>query len=271
MTALLPDPRCPPCEFKHPAHLTKLLSVQLHGQLLPDLPSFLLPHTLDFLFYVYDWTAYQTESPGFCAGRDELSKSIDLQGVWEGFETLLTISLLRPGDNFLDFGAHVGWYSRIAAELGATTDAYECNSENLRLLYLNTQRQLPGKVHIHPGWVSAHTSLAPTDWLSGIRLIKMDMESWENEIVDACERIIRARIPEYILMEVSPIFAPHYPDTVARVLGHGYDCYLIPGAQEHDLADFSRDPLAAVLTHPFTVADISTITQRNVLFVRADR
>jgi FkbM family methyltransferase len=44
-----------------------------------------------------------------------ISEAIFLYGTWEPFETELVRRIVRPGQTFLDIGAHIGYYSLVAA------------------------------------------------------------------------------------------------------------------------------------------------------------
>ncbi len=54
-------------------------------------------------------------------GRDLVTQSILMQGVWEPKVTAFVSSSLAPGNVFIDVGAHVGYYSLLAAPLVGPT------------------------------------------------------------------------------------------------------------------------------------------------------
>ena len=59
------------------------------------------------------------------------------EGIWEPYETSLVLSLLQPGDVFVDVGANIGYFSVIAASVvgeGGTVFAFEPDPDNFRLL-----------------------------------------------------------------------------------------------------------------------------------------
>jgi FkbM family methyltransferase len=49
-------------------------------------------------------------------GRDLVTQTILMTGIWEAQETAFVESNLKPGDVFVDVGAHVGYYSLLAAK-----------------------------------------------------------------------------------------------------------------------------------------------------------
>ena len=81
-----------------------------------------------FPFYVHD-------------DRDVyISEKIRRRGVWEGFETRLMLALLSPGDQVLDIGANIGWYTMAAARcVGASgrVFAFEPDARNFSILSAN--------------------------------------------------------------------------------------------------------------------------------------
>lgn len=69
-----------------------------------------------------------------------ISEKIRRRGVWEQFETRLLLSLLRPGDQVLDIGANIGWYTIGAARrVGAAGHvfAFEPDAHNHAILTAN--------------------------------------------------------------------------------------------------------------------------------------
>lgn len=64
-------------------------------------------------------------------------------GLYERFETSLVKRYLKPGGIFVDVGAHIGYYSVLAASIvgpGGGVYAYEPNPVNVALLRSNTER-----------------------------------------------------------------------------------------------------------------------------------
>ncbi len=69
-----------------------------------------------------------------------VSQRLREHGIWEPYETSLVLSLLRPGDVFIDVGANVGYFSVVAASVvGAqgAVFAFEPDPDNCRLLRAN--------------------------------------------------------------------------------------------------------------------------------------
>lgn len=71
-----------------------------------------------------------------------ISRRIREQGIWEPYETSLLLSLLRPGDVFVDVGANIGYFSVVAASVvGArgVVFAFEPDPANFSLLEHNVR------------------------------------------------------------------------------------------------------------------------------------
>ncbi len=71
-----------------------------------------------------------------------VSRRIREEGVWEPYETSLLLSLLHPGDVFVDVGANIGYFSVLAASVvgeQGTVFAFEPDPNNYRLLCANAE------------------------------------------------------------------------------------------------------------------------------------
>jgi len=68
-------------------------------------------------------------------------------GLYERQETRLVKRLLKPKQVFVDIGAHIGYYTVMAAEIGCEVYAFEPNPESFLLLHENTKDM--ENVHLH--------------------------------------------------------------------------------------------------------------------------
>ena len=69
-----------------------------------------------------------------------VSRRIREEGIWEPYETSLLLSMLRPGDVFVDVGANIGYFSILAASVvgeGGAVFAFEPDPDNFSLLRRN--------------------------------------------------------------------------------------------------------------------------------------
>lgn len=71
-----------------------------------------------------------------------ISKRLREQGIWEAYETELSLKLIKTGDVYLDVGANIGYYSVIASRLVGEQGkvlSYEPDHDNFALLQRNIE------------------------------------------------------------------------------------------------------------------------------------
>ena len=71
-----------------------------------------------------------------------ISPRLRAEGIWEPFETRLIMSLLKPGQVFVDVGANLGYFSVLAASCvgpAGKVFAFEPESDNFNLLRRNIE------------------------------------------------------------------------------------------------------------------------------------
>lgn len=165
-------------------------------------------------------TALYMDTRGYCTGQDDVSRTLELYGVWEKDETAEIASRLNPGDTFLDFGAHIGWFTLLAAKRGCNVHAFEGDLENLELLRQNARLHgVQDLVTAYPVWVDAD---AHVDIPEGpIRLVKIDLEGNDDQAI-RCLSTALDRVEE-IVCEVSPCFNDRYPAMVATLQAAGFE------------------------------------------------
>lgn len=255
------------CQADHPVHLSRTIRINLSGSsVVPDLPETPVDHARRFRMSVWDWERYQNLAGLYCTGQDEVSKAIDMQGVWEGFETRVALEILdsdEPGV-VIDFGAHVGWFTLLALTADRPTLAVEADPENLALLIANAQR-LGKRDLLEPcrAWICKRSHVLIDDG-PRVRLVKIDIEGQDRHAVRVCAPLLQRRLVDYLLIEASPEFpGADTAGLVAELEGFGYAAYLVPTKG----FVFGDDPLADCRTFPATVADIAS--QRTLLVERA--
>ena len=92
--------------------------------------------------------------------------SLDLiaNGIFEPEETESIMSLVKPGDRFLDVGANVGYYTVLVAERVRSTGqvfAIEPNDTNFEILDANTRVwQREGRVRLYRNALSDEAGLS---------------------------------------------------------------------------------------------------------------
>lgn len=169
-------------------------------------------------------TQHYMDTRGYCTGQDDVSRTLELYGVWEKDETATIASKLQPGDVFVDFGAHIGWFTLLAAKRGATVHAFEGDIQNLDLLRENVRMHgVQDLVTAYPVWVDAD---AHVDIPEGpIRLVKIDLEGNDDQAIRCLMPALREGRVEELVVEVSPCFNDRYPAMVAQMCELGYEVY----------------------------------------------
>jgi FkbM family methyltransferase len=155
--------------------------------------------------------------------------------AWEAAETRFLLAALRPGQTFVDVGAHVGYFSVLAARCvgpDGAVFAVEPEARNLWLLRANLARNgctnavvVPSAAHSTPTWMSlaldetnrgGHRLVpygeAETNvWCvrlddilpARVDVVKIDAQGYDHEILDGLERTLAANPHLIVLAELS--------------------------------------------------------------------
>lgn len=233
------------CTYGHPDHPCAIAHVDLTNHKVPDYPKFDAGRFgWKFQLFIYRWPKYDGLT-NYCPGKDEVSRSIGLNGIWEGFETLLFLAALEkagPGVVY-DFGAHIGWYTTLAAFEKRDVCSWEADPthaetliDNIRLNSIGDQVTLMGTL----------APLSPPAQVQPVALLKIDIEGAEDEAIEACRPLLEQRLVEFILIEASPCFADYYPEMIARIMGYGYGCAMVPDKGFGSMESFEEDPVGFV-------------------------
>lgn len=264
------------CQRDHDVHLTRLAFVDLakpHGYNdLPPVPFFLAP---SFDMNVFEWMMYE-EGEGYCPGHDAVSQTIAEEGIWEPAETSLVLDICQsapPDSLILDIGAQIGWYSLLAASQGVNSIAFDADDDPLYLLAssaaLNNwdSRITRETLRVGPG-------TEQMKWSGPIRLAKIDVEGAEDQAIRMLWPLIKSEAIDYILIEISPVFADYYGDLMVDLTLNGYSPFLLPPKRtpphsfEHPLIDINT---WRIKERGQDLRDrVASWHQENVLFVRND-
>jgi FkbM family methyltransferase len=175
--------------------------------------------------------------------REEVQRYISIFSTWESEVVAFMVSRLRPGDGFLDAGAHAGFFSLLAARLagpGSEVHAFEPSPRGLRRLRRNSELNPHLGIRIHPygladGYGSERLYLNPGheyggDSLSGglrkrtveievvpldeygrsagialsaIRMVKLDVEGAELRALGAMETLLSRKPGPDFVFEIN--------------------------------------------------------------------
>lgn len=202
---------------------------------------------------IWDWEKYCdgtfTAFPDYCTAQDAVSWVIDQQGIWEPSETTVINDILKEqGEGLvLDVGAHIGWYSLLAALHGHTVAAIEADPDNIQLIQQNA-RQNRKEIYTFHGYVHANPPVLPVE---PVHFLKVDIEGAEPYAYEMCQKLFDEKAIKYALFEISPVFGRQnkygvttdtYPDLVEQ-LAENYDLYQIPTKNWSKRSEFTAKPL----------------------------
>jgi FkbM family methyltransferase len=175
--------------------------------------------------------------------RDMIQQTILLEGIWDPALTGFIETTLKPGDVFIDVGAHVGYFTLLAARRvteAGTILSIEPNPAALEELHQNVERSRLNNVliahtacgdsdesvrlYLHTESNSSMASLSAANATGGIEvdvacstlddlcaergvarahLIKIDVEGAELSVLRGMDRILREMRP-IIVLELEP-------------------------------------------------------------------
>lgn len=238
--------RLEPCGAGHLRHATRVV----------DIADTLVAHAFTMLVFEES----QITGDVRCAGRDPVSYVLTNYGRIDPTETAHMLSVLRTGNPaeqvVLDFGAHVGWYTILAALLGYRVAAFECDFEHADLLRANVdENNLDHLVRVIETHVDAQSPALHAD-AEEVLFLKADVEGGEPEIVAMCQALLDARRVVHLQLEVSPVFRDGYLEMLLGVMDRGYD---LVNVEDSKLRPVPRGEVPAL---------VRSLPQTNVLLHR---
>ena len=175
--------------------------------------------------------------------RDLVQQTILLEGIWDPSLTSLIESTLKPGDVFIDVGAHVGYFTLLAASRVGPAGrvlSIEPNPVTLEQLSQNVARSglqnvlmvhtacadshNPVRLYLHTESNSSMASLSSENATSGVavdvsctplddlclqrglervNLVKIDVEGAELSVLRGMSRLLR-RMRPVVVLEMEP-------------------------------------------------------------------
>jgi FkbM family methyltransferase len=198
---------------------------------------------------------------------DYLSNAVYFSLDWDRKISWVCERLLRPGDTALDIGANLGLVTcQMAALVGPTgkVHAFEPNPAMTHLLKQSVNRNSFAHVTVHPIALGdaegeleltippetqclatfsrdaqGHKIWVPVKTLSGcfpgystvtsIRLMKLDVEGFEERVFRGAEQLFRKARPNAVLFELNDYNGPFEEHPSVRFLRrHDYDFLMLP-------------------------------------------
>lgn len=186
---------------------------------------------------------------------DWLGQTVFALGEYEAPTTSIFQQVLKPGSVFIDVGAHVGYFSALAARIvgeNGRVYAFEAIPENAKMIRKNAQinrfenvrvesvilSDQPGSLIFHYG-PEGHSGVSSIREVSGssrhvemkaerldqfmsqitqVDLIKIDVEGAELRVLLGAQRILKKYRPALII-EVTPAFLEELGDSETRLMG----------------------------------------------------
>lgn len=177
---------------------------------------------------VFDAAAY-FDTPGYCPGDDDVSRTILRRGQWEPMETRTFYKALRrrPGI-VIDFGGQIGWYTTFAVRLGRPVLCIEPIREHVHLIRENVAWQ-GGRdsVVFAQTWIDRSTKTI--EYKAGdpeVALVKIDLEGNDLFALRALEMMLLVTKPD-VLCEISPVFNDSYVELLAWMKFFGYKAAIV--------------------------------------------
>lgn len=159
-----------------------------------------------------------------------VSESIINMGIWEPWETMFLSSAFAAADDstvFIDLGAHIGWFSALAASWGMWWYAYEYDHHLMRHLRWLAKRT---KGTVTQCWIDDNWVFGYVYDVSQL-IVKMDLEGNEECAVRALWPYFAGRTITHCMMEISPVFNDSYPMICSDLIGLGYEAWVMPEKQ----------------------------------------
>lgn len=201
--------------------------------------------------------------------NDLVSHCLRRDGCWEPYQTEVTIELLKKLRTrvFIDVGAHLGYYSLIAASYGWEVKSFEMNSMYHSVFLQNINECSFGEnLTTNLSRVGTQTKL--DDVISGelIGLIKIDVEGSEPDVMKSLAVSLEKQLVDVIIIEISPKYLELgiLQKMIENIQKHGYNVFDIGLSPQRR---FQTNTNHLENLKPFEMDDLRNISQTNLLFM----
>jgi hypothetical protein len=263
------------CQRGCETHPTREVHVWLGGPTgYRDLPSIPRPLSTEFDLLIWDTDQTPVDGGPYCPARDAVSETIQSHGVWEPVETIVMLDCFRrsPDNVFVDIGAQIGWFSKLAQEWDMPVVAVEADPVVCGVLEHNIGlRSQDSWWNICQWRVDDDLeAFCPRPGPPMNVTAKIDVEGAEPEAVEMLFRSFPLSSIDYMMIEISPVFHDRYPAMVRRIMEAGFAAGVLPEKSLHP-PPFNGVVDLAYSDNPAVFSEwVATWHQQNVLFVRKD-
>ena len=177
--------------------------------------------------HVYDRERFTGEMES-CSPVELISERIIVDGMWERWHTQALLERdVFSGGHVFDIGAHVGWYTMLAASHGCSVTAVEADPENVSMIQRSAQLNgWEDRIEVRNEWVEQGWELA-ADLELDVDLIKVDIEGSDAHAISGLWPLIADHRVARLMVEISPVFSSGYPELVASICAAGYTAEVI--------------------------------------------
>ena len=177
---------------------------------------------------VYDYDQYMGFA-GYCTGQDGVSETIEKTGSWDidvHHRIELILDRVNEGSLFIDVGSHIGYFSKLARNLGCNVFSFDGDRENLELLKINVPEADYKLI-----WFDKEMTGGVFTTNMDIILMKIDIEGLEEYAIEYFEPFFEKEKVKNVIMEVSPCFNDSYPDLINRMVDYGFEVFELDGTK----------------------------------------
>lgn len=184
------------------------------------------------------------DTPGYCPGDDDVSRTIIRTGRWEPRETAVFRKAVArdPGD-VIDFGTQIGWYTVQAALLGRRVLAIEALEEHQAMTYGNA---VANGVHENLFqvlmWVDHYSPrIIAQPPVAEISIVKIDLEGNDVYAVNMLHGLFKEGCIANVLCEISPVFNYTYPELIRTMTDiYGFKAAIVNPWEPFEHCDVGR-------------------------------
>jgi len=184
-------------------------------------------------FNIFDYQYYKQRysdqgGPNGHIGLDIISYCLERDKCWEPFQTEITKEILEtnPDGIFIDIGCHLGYYSVLASVIGNKVKSVDACEDFLHMFKDTIKANNLTNIEIFNTTVDENFKLSDIHYDDEkIALIKVDIEGFEDELVNSIECLLDKKKILNLILEISPKLNDKYPSICRKIHNHGYKIF----------------------------------------------